>query len=132
MPASTNSSTVPFGALGLRNKYIRWSVNKNEVEQAFLALINNAIDAMGQKGRLEITCSESPEGVLLSFKDNGPGIPEAALKKIFDPFYTTKPPGKGTGLGLTIASEIVKKYGGALGVESAPGNGSTFTIRFRK
>ncbi|MDQ3002546.1 MAG: ATP-binding protein [Fibrobacterota bacterium] len=109
-----------------------WNVNKNEMEQVFLALINNAIDAMDQKGRLEITCLDSQDQILLSFKDSGPGIPEAALKKIFDPFYTTKPPGKGTGLGLTIASEIVKKYGGTLGVESAPGAGATFTICFRK
>lgn len=110
----------------------RWSVNKNEMEQVFLALTNNAIDAMGQKGRLEISCVETADEILISFKDTGPGIPEAALKKIFDPFFTTKPPGKGTGLGLTIASEIVKKYGGSLGVETAPGNGSTFTIRFPK
>ncbi|MDB5048088.1 MAG: Sensory histidine kinase [Fibrobacteres bacterium] len=109
-----------------------WAVNKNEMEQAFLVLVNNAIDAMGQKGCLEIRGSEAPEEIILAFRDEGPGIPEASLKKIFDPFYTTKPPGKGTGLGLTIAAEIVKKYGGALGVDSAPGEGATFTIRFRK
>lgn len=111
---------------------IAWTVNKNEVEQAFLALINNAIDAMGQKGRLEIRGEESAEAVRMTFKDEGPGIPEAFLTKIFDPFYTTKPPGKGTGLGLTIASEIVKKYGGSLGVQSKPGAGTTFEILFRK
>jgi signal transduction histidine kinase len=109
-----------------------WSVNKNEVEQAFLALVNNAIDAMGQKGSLEIKAEEGPEEVVLSFKDEGPGIPEESLKKIFDPFFTTKPPGKGTGLGLTIAAEIVKKYGGILGVNSQVGSGTTFFIRFRK
>jgi C4-dicarboxylate-specific signal transduction histidine kinase len=113
------------GALG-------WSVNKNEMEQAFLVLINNAIDAMAQKGRIEIGGTETAGEIVLSFRDEGPGIPESAIKKIFDPFFTTKPPGKGTGLGLTIASEIVKKYGGALGVESVPGAGSTFLIRFRK
>ena len=109
-----------------------WDVNKNEMEQAFLALINNAIDAMGQKGSLEIKAESTADEIVLSFKDQGPGIPEEAIKKIFDPFYTTKPPGKGTGLGLTIASEIVKKYGGALSVKSQPGIGSTFTIRYRK
>ncbi|MEO7778100.1 MAG: ATP-binding protein [Fibrobacteria bacterium] len=107
-----------------------WDVNKNEMEQAFLAIINNAIDAMNQKGELEIKCEASARDIVLSFKDTGPGIPEEALKKIFDPFYTTKPPGKGTGLGLTIAAEIVKKYGGALSVQSAPGAGTTFSIRF--
>ncbi len=108
-----------------------WDVNKNEMEQAFLALINNAIDAMGQKGRLEIKAETTPQEIVLSFKDEGPGIPEDFLKKIFDPFYTTKPPGKGTGLGLTIAAEIVKKYGGQLAVKSKVGEGSTFSIRFR-
>jgi signal transduction histidine kinase len=111
---------------------LSWNVNKNEMEQAFLVLINNAIDAMGQKGRLGIAAKESIEEIMLSFKDEGPGIPESVIKRIFDPFYTTKPPGKGTGLGLTIASEIVKKYGGTLGVESVPGSGATFSIRFRK
>jgi C4-dicarboxylate-specific signal transduction histidine kinase len=109
-----------------------WDVNKNEVEQAFLALINNAIDAMGQKGSLEIKAEATAEEILLSFKDEGPGIPEESLKKIFDPFFTTKPPGKGTGLGLTIAAEIVKKYGGQLSVKSMVGSGTTFFIRFRK
>jgi signal transduction histidine kinase len=109
-----------------------WMVNKNEIEQAILVLINNAIDAVGQKGSLRITGRETAEGQVLEFKDDGPGIPEAILKKIFDPFFTTKPPGKGTGLGLTIAAEIVKKYGGNLSVQSKPGEGAAFTLRFRK
>jgi signal transduction histidine kinase len=109
-----------------------WNVNKNEMEQAFLAIINNGIDAMAQKGKIEIVGKSSLGEFVLSFKDNGPGIPESAIKKIFDPFYTTKPPGKGTGLGLTIATEIVKKYGGVLSVESLPGNGTTFRLAFRK
>lgn len=107
-----------------------WSVNRNEVEQAFLALVNNAIDAMNQKGRLLILARLDGEEIILSFKDEGPGIPPEIQKQIFDPFFTTKPPGKGTGLGLTIASEILKKYGGAISVESEPGKGATFSIRF--
>ncbi len=108
------------------------TVNKNEMEQAFLAIINNAIDAMEQKGKVEITGKRVLGDIVLSFKDYGPGISEDLLSKIFNPFYTTKPPGKGTGLGLTIATEIVKKYGGVLTVESAPGNGSTFKLTFRE
>jgi signal transduction histidine kinase len=111
---------------------MEWPVNKNEMEQAILVLINNAVDAMSQKGTLRIDGSETPEEQVLSFRDDGPGIPEPILKKIFDPFFTTKPPGKGTGLGLTIAAEIVKKYGGALTVQSKAGEGATFTFRFRK
>jgi signal transduction histidine kinase len=111
---------------------IGWQVNKNEMEQAILVLINNAIDAVAQRGSLEVTGRETPEEILLEFKDDGPGIPDAVLKKIFDPFFTTKPPGKGTGLGLTIAAEIVKKYGGNLSVHSVPGKGATFRMRFKK
>jgi signal transduction histidine kinase len=109
---------------------LSWKVNKNEIEQAFLALMNNAIDAMGQKGRLEIAARVDNGDILLEFKDEGPGISEEAQKRIFDPFFTTKPPGKGTGLGLTIAAEIARKYGGKLGVKSEPGKGATFFIRF--
>ena len=112
--------------------HLRLLANKNEMEQAILVLINNAIDAMNQKGRLEIQAIDTPEETLLAFTDDGPGIPEAVLKRIFDPFFTTKPLGKGTGLGLTIASEIVKKYGGILSVQSQAGAGATFFLRFRK
>lgn len=111
---------------------LKWHVNKNEIEQAFLALINNAIDAMQQKGKLVITGKEQNSEIVLSFQDNGPGIPEALIKRIFDPFYTTKPPGKGTGLGLSIAAEIIKKYGGSLSVQSRLGEGANFTLRFKK
>jgi signal transduction histidine kinase len=106
-------------------------VNKNEMEQAFLAIINNAVDAMSQSGTIDISASQSPGELEIRIRDAGPGIPESALKKIFDPFYTTKPPGKGTGLGLTIASEIVRKYGGTLSVVSTPGQGATFSFKFR-
>ncbi len=109
-----------------------WMVNKNEIEQAILVLINNAVDATAQKGSLRIEGRESPAEQVLEFIDDGPGIPEAIVKKIFDPFFTTKPPGKGTGLGLTIAAEIVKKYGGVLSVQSEPGKGAAFRMRFKK
>lgn len=111
---------------------LTWPVNKNEMEQVFLALINNAIDAMGQKGRVRIHAQVAPTEITLVFEDQGPGIPPEVLKKVFDPFFTTKPPGKGTGLGLTIASEIVRKYGGSLSASSEPGKGASFLIRFRK
>lgn len=107
-----------------------WKVNKNEMEQAFLAIINNAIDAMEKKGKLEIEGRTLLGEILISFKDNGPGIPPAVLSKIFEAFYTTKPIGKGTGLGLSIAMEIVKKFGGDLVVESVPQKGTAFIFKF--
>jgi signal transduction histidine kinase len=107
------------------------TANKNEMEQAFLAVINNAIDAMNQKGTVQIQGKKAGNVFVVRISDQGPGIPEAAIKKVFDPFYTTKPPGKGTGLGLTIANEITRKYGGVLAVESAPGQGTTFSFTFK-
>jgi C4-dicarboxylate-specific signal transduction histidine kinase len=107
------------------------TANKNEIEQAFLAVINNAIDAMNQKGAVQIEGKRAGDVFVVRITDHGPGIAEAALKKVFDPFYTTKPPGKGTGLGLTIANEITRKYGGALAVESTLGRGTTFSFTFK-
>jgi signal transduction histidine kinase len=66
---------------------------------------------------------------MISVSDNGSGIPQAALGKIFQPFFTTKPSGQGTGLGLSMSYEIVTKgHGGELKVENKPGEGATFTI----
>jgi signal transduction histidine kinase len=111
---------------------LAWQVNKNEMEQAFLAIINNAIDALEQKGNLEIAGKTFLGDILITFRDDGPGIPDSVRERIFEAFYTTKPAGKGTGLGLSIAVEIVRKYGGSLAVESAPGKGTTFIFRFPK
>jgi len=67
-------------------------------------------------------------GVLISVKDNGPGIPQKVLDKIFQPFFTTKPTGQGTGLGLSLSYDIVKAHGGELKVETKEGEGAEFTI----
>jgi signal transduction histidine kinase len=65
----------------------------------------------------------------VAVKDNGNGIPKAALDKIFQPFFTTKPTGQGTGLGLSLSFDIVKAHGGELTVETREGMGTTFTIQ---
>ena len=67
--------------------------------------------------------------VLISVRDNGPGIPEEILNKIFQPFFTTKPTGQGTGLGLSLSYDIVKAHGGELSVETKEGEGSEFIVR---
>jgi len=69
-----------------------------------------------------------PRGVKISVKDNGPGIPQKVLDKIFQPFFTTKPTGQGTGLGLSLAYDIVKAHGGELKVETIEGQGTEFII----
>jgi two-component system NtrC family sensor kinase len=102
----------------------------SELQQVLVNLINNAIDAMEQKGgELKLRTRSEPGFVTVSIADSGMGIPKANLARIFDPFYTTKPVGKGTGLGLSICFGIVKKMGGTISVESAPDQGATFHVR---
>jgi signal transduction histidine kinase len=69
------------------------------------------------------------ENVLITVKDNGNGIPPKVLDKIFQPFFTTKPTGQGTGLGLSLAYDIVKTHGGELKVDTKEGEGTEFTIQ---
>jgi two-component system NtrC family sensor kinase len=107
-------------------------LSQSEMQQVLLNLINNAIDAMENKGG-ELTISthfEFEKGVIvIRVSDNGPGIPEANLSRIFEPFFTTKPVGKGTGLGLSICYGIIQKMGGQIDVESVIDSGTTFYIR---
>jgi len=101
----------------------------SEMQQVFLNLINNAVDAMEKAGGvIAVTTARKADHVVVVVEDTGPGIPPANLDRIFDPFYTTKPVGKGTGLGLSICYGIIKKMGGDIHVRSAMGEGTTFTI----
>jgi two-component system NtrC family sensor kinase len=101
----------------------------SELQQVFLNLINNAIDAIGTSGgTIDITTRMENKHVIVDVADNGPGIPKAILARVFDPFFTTKPVGKGTGLGLSICYGIVKKMGGDISVNSAVGMGTTFHV----
>ena len=106
-----------------------------ELQQVFLNLINNALDAMEKGGgTLKITTHVKSEekfhGVVVDITDSGPGIPKVNLPKIFDPFFTTKPVGKGTGLGLSICYGIINKMGGEISVDSILGEGTTFHLHF--
>ncbi len=104
-------------------------VSATELQQVFLNLINNALDAMEkQGGDLNIFCHRENDSVTIKVADTGGGIPKANIDRIFDPFFTTKPVGKGTGLGLSICYGIIEKMGGKLSVESVVGKGTTFTI----
>ena len=107
----------------------RTKVSESEIQQVFLNLINNAIDAIGkQGGSIEITSKLEGDKIVLEIADNGSGIPKANLASIFDPFFTTKPVGKGTGLGLSICYGIIKKMGGEIDVQSEVDVGTTFRI----
>jgi signal transduction histidine kinase len=98
------------------------------VRHVLTNLVANAVDAMPGQGRLVVRVARRGELLALSVSDTGPGIAPEDRKRLFEPFYTTKPRGKGTGLGLAISREIANALRGRLEVESAPGEGATFTL----
>jgi len=100
-----------------------------QLQQVFLNIINNGIDAIGKEGQIIInTRTTNNHEICIEINDNGPGMPKDVLQKIFDPFFTTKEVGKGTGLGLSISYSIIEKLGGRIMVASEAGKGTTFTI----
>jgi len=99
-----------------------------QLQQVFMNLVNNAIDAIGKDGMVEITTRQTDSEITVGIIDNGPGISEEKKKKVFDPFFTTKEAGKGTGLGLWITYDIIKKMGGSISLKSKVGKGSAFMV----
>jgi len=103
--------------------------NRQALQQVFINLLTNAVHAMPSGGELSVRAVvENHRKIVIAVRDTGCGISEEHLPYIFDPFFTTKEVGKGTGLGLSVSYGIIKKHGGRITVESAPGNGSTFTV----
>jgi two-component system, NtrC family, sensor kinase len=106
-------------------------VDPHQMQQVFLNVINNArqaIEAQNTGGWLRITTESTGSRVRIIFQDNGPGIAPENLKRIFNPFFTTKEVGKGTGLGLSLCYGIVSEHGGTITPHSRPGEGATFII----
>ena len=103
-----------------------------QLNQVFMNLISNAIEAIEGGGEIKITSRNLEDHVVISIKDSGVGMNKEVMDKIFDPFFTTKDLGKGTGLGLSISFGIIEKHKGRLDVKSKPGMGSTFTIYLPK
>jgi signal transduction histidine kinase len=117
--------------------------DSNQLQQVFLNLLANAVDAMPTGGELHVKTmleevpdiglgrrhSEHGRYIAVSIRDSGQGIAEEYLSRIFDPFFTTKEAGRGTGIGLAVCSQIIHAHGGSIAVQSHPGEGSTFTIR---
>lgn len=102
---------------------------QDEMCQVWTNLMTNAIQAMGESGQLEIGVKTlGPERILIWFKDNGPGIPDDVKARIFEPYFTTKAKGIGTGMGLDISRQIIDSHNGKIYVESAVGTGTTFFI----
>ena len=105
------------------------AANDNALRQILLNLVTNAVQAMPRGGRLIIrTERRLTDRVVLEVQDTGDGIPQEHLKDIFNPFFTTKSPGQGTGLGLFVVHAILQRYGGDVRVVSELGIGTTFTI----
>ncbi|MGE0172419.1 MAG: nitrogen regulation protein NR(II) [Oligoflexales bacterium] len=141
--AETILSALKFAKVGHRSSEVvineRWSdvplwakANRNKLIQLFLNLVQNAYQAMPSGGTLTLESSRvQRQGTwfgLFKIADSGVGIPKSHLKKIFDPFYTTKGPGEGTGLGLSICHGIIQELGGSIDVQSQPNKGTTFTV----
>ncbi len=103
----------------------------SRLKQVVLNLAMNALQAMEEGGELTLSCSpDVAGGAVIRISDTGPGIPPEIVELIFDPFYTTKREGEGTGLGLFVSRNLVEELHGSLTVQSLPGTGSRFTITF--
>jgi signal transduction histidine kinase len=113
------------------------NVIPQDIGRVILNLITNAFYVVAERRKAEgegfepivsVSTKREEDKVFLSVKDNGSGIPQKILDKIFQPFFTTKPTGQGTGLGLSLSYDIVKAHGGELKVETKEGEGSEFII----
>ncbi len=99
-----------------------------QLRQVFLNLLQNALDAVRDAGTIQVSARQEDGEIDVAITDDGCGIPEEHLGKIFDPFFSTKGVGKGTGLGLSVSYGIIQAHGGRISVESRPGSGSTFHV----
>lgn len=98
------------------------------LNQVFLNMLLNAIQAIDGDGNIWISTVIEDDNVIITFKDDGKGIPKKSIDKIFEPFFTTKPVGMGTGLGLSISYGIIQEHGGVIKVKSKKKKGTTFII----
>ncbi len=103
--------------------------SQDHLQGVWLNLLVNAIDAIDEgPGIISVKSSQDENSIKVSVTDSGHGIPEDQISRIFEPFYTTKDPGRGTGLGLSVCHQIVTRHGGQIRVNSRPGEGTTFTV----
>ncbi len=107
------------------------SADANRLKQVFINLVMNAFQAMNGGGSLLLRSYQADDRHLsIQIADTGTGIPRQAIARIFEPFYTTKKTGKGTGLGLFITKKLVESFSGTISVESTEGEGTCFTLTF--
>lgn len=99
----------------------------NQLKQAFLNIIGNAIQSMEDGGTVTVTSSQRGDDIIVTISDTGPGIPSDVMSKLFVPFFTTRK--SGSGLGLAVTRRIVENHGGEITAESEPGQGTSFMVR---
>jgi two-component system NtrC family sensor kinase len=135
-------SALDLTAYGLRSNGVSVSVDvpsdlpkvtgdADQLGQLCMNLLINALHALqGVDGprELRVTAAACQDGVQLTFADNGPGVPDAIKSRIYDPFFTTKPVGTGTGIGLSLCQSIVRQHDGLLALQDTPGGGATFVV----
>ena len=100
-----------------------------KLKEVLISIINNALDTMPEGGKIVFCAWKKDRNVFVSISDNGEGMPEEVQKKVFDPFFTTRRPGR-TGLGMSASYGIVTSHGGSIDIESKIGKGSIFTLKF--
>lgn len=105
------------------------AIDPVEVDQILMNLVLNARDAIGDAGLIVVESRRSAADVLLTVSDTGPGMDAATRDRAFEPYFTTKGPGDGTGLGLATVREIVDRAGGSIDLLTAPGGGTTLSVR---
>jgi two-component system NtrC family sensor kinase len=106
--------------------------DRNQLQQVLINILMNAFEAARPTGRVQLSAHRALRGaragVEIVVQDSGPGIPAAIQTRVFEPFFSTKPPGEGTGLGLPICRDILKGLGGEISLQSEPGAGATFVV----
>lgn len=99
-----------------------------QLNQVFMNILDNACYAIENQGTIYIRLQKTENSVIIEFEDTGCGIPQEQLSKIFEPFYTTKPVGEGTGLGMSISYKVIQRHNGTINVTSEQGKGTIFRI----
>jgi two-component system sensor histidine kinase RegB len=108
---------------------ICFDVPAEQIAQSIAALIKNALEAGSPASKVIVTMAREPSEVEITIADRGTGIPEDVLAHVGEPFFTTKQPGRGMGLGVFLARTFVESRGGALLIESSPGVGTRAVVR---